>query len=293
MGKAAKEVPMHSIKTKEMGSLGFSVIDLSENSGRSYDSNIPHRHTFFEVMFFLSGGGSHEIDFSSFIIEPNSIHFVSPGQIHQLNPKNTKGYVVCFREDFISLNSREDFTERFPYYDDPSIPFIKLKKEQAQEINSLVELVIKDIASTKNTQADLYRSYLNIILLKLNDIYLSSKPYRTGEQNRNAKVQQFKKLVNQNFSENKSPSIYAQELNVSPNHLNALCKKHEGKTAIQLIHERMLLESKRLLFATDLHIKEISFQLGFEDVAYFNRFFKKLSKLTPQEYRKHQLANNR
>lgn len=292
MSKAVERVPLHSIKTKEMGSLGFSVIDLSGSSGKTYDSKIPHRHTFYELMFFLSGSGKHEIDFNSFSIEPNSVHFVSPGQIHQLNPKNTQGYVVCFSEDFVSLNSREDFTERFPYYDDPSIPVMKLKKEQALEIKALVELVVKDILSTKNTQPDLYRSYLTIILLKLNELYLSSQPYKTGEQNRNMKVQQFKKRINQEFHENKSPSVYAQKLNVSANHLNALCKKHEGKTAIQLIHERMLLESKRLLFATDLHVKEISFQLGFEDVAYFNRFFKKLCKLTPQEYRKQQLANN-
>lgn len=292
MAKAVNHVPMHSIKTKEMGSLGFSVINLSGGAGRAYDSKIPHRHTFYELMFFLSGNGKHEIDFNSFAIEPNSVHFVSPGQIHRLIPKNTKGYVVCFSEDFVSLNSREGFTERFPYYNDPSTPTLKLKKEQAIEIKSLIELVIKDLSPGKNVQADLYRSYLNIILLKLNDWYFSSKPYKIVEQNRNVKVQQFKKLVNQNFTENKSPSAYAQELNVSPNHLNALCKKHEGKTAIQLIQDRMFLESKRLLYATDLHTKEISFQLGFEDVAYFNRFFKKLCKLTPQEYRKQQMQKN-
>lgn len=293
MAKSAEPVPIHSIKTKEMGSLGFSIIDLAGSGGKTYDSKIPHRHTFYELMFFLSGSGSHEIDFSSFPIEPNSVHFVSPGQIHRLIPRNTKGYVICFSEDFVSLNSREDFTERFPYYNDQSRPLLKLKKEQAEEIKSLVDLVVKDLASTKNTQPDLYRSYLNIILLKLNEVYLRSLPHRSNEQNRNSKVQHFKKLINRNYSANKSPSVYADELNVSPNHLNALCKKHEGKTAIQLIHERMILEAKRLLYATDMHIKEISFQLGFEDVAYFNRFFKKLCKLTPQEYRKQQLANNR
>jgi AraC family transcriptional activator of pobA len=98
-------------------------------------------------------------------------------------------------------------------------------------------------------------------------------------------VIQFKKLINTNYLNHLSVSDYASSLNITPNHLNALCKKYEGRTAIQLIQERLLLESKRLLYATDMNIKEISYHLRFEDVPYFNRFFKKLTELTPIQYR--------
>ncbi len=92
-------------------------------------------------------------------------------------------------------------------------------------------------------------------------------------------------MIDKNYSDHLNVQQYSEKLNLSPNYLNALCKKETGKTAIQLIHERILLEARRLLYSTNLSVKEISFSLQFEDVAYFNRFFKKNMAVTPLEYR--------
>jgi AraC-like DNA-binding protein len=129
-------------------------------------------------------------------------------------------------------------------------------------------------------------AYLNIILLKLKTRFIHDKKSEVSDsKSKTQKMTLFKKLVNESFLTHQPVSSYASSLNVSPNYLNALCKKHEGRSAIQLIHERLLLESKRLLYATDMDIKEISFHLNFEDVPYFNRFFKKHTNLTPVQYR--------
>lgn len=287
MSRSTSPVPLHAIKTKEMASSGFSVINLSGVSGKSYDTRVPHRHTFYELLYFTGGSGSHEIDFQTFPIEKDSVHFVSPGQIHQLIPKNVEGYVVCFSEDFVALNQRETFLEKFPIYNHPGTTLLKLGKEKSTELKSLIETTVHDLEVNKHEHPDIFRSYLTILLLKLNAWALQSN-HTQRKPSGNNKVLAFKQLVNENFVQDKRPSSYAQRLNMSANHLNALCKKHEGKTAIQLIQDRMLLESKRLLYATDLSIKEISYEMGFEDVAYFNRFFKKFSRLTPLEYRKKQ-----
>lgn len=287
MRKLKSNVPTYTIKTKEMVSFGFSIINLAGVSGKTYDSAVPHRHTFYEIFYFQSGKGRHEVDFQSFPIEADSVHFVSPGQIHRLDPRNVKGFVICFSEDFVSIDAREAFAERFPYYDDPKTPSMKLGKMASAEIKQLIELVVKDLNQNGPTQGNLYRSYLNVILIKLNEWGLTAAS-KKREPRKNAKVQEFKHLVNRHFVQDKSPSSYAQRLHLSANHLNALCKQQEGKTAIRIIQDRMILEAKRLLYATDMHIKEISYQLGFEDVAYFNRFFKNHSKITPLEYRKEQ-----
>jgi AraC family transcriptional activator of pobA len=286
MNKQNENVPMHSIKTKEMRPLGFDVIDLMGKGGRIYDSSVPHRHTFFELLFFTGGKGIHEIDFDRFPVEKNSVHFVSPGQIHKLLLNKTDGYVVCFTEDFISLKANESFVESFPFYDSSNHPVLKLSNELASEIDDLITSVVRELKLTHTENLMLLSSYLNIILLKLRTHFLSGHtPAKQLIAHKKQKVVQFKKLINEAYLQHKTTSDYAKELNVSTNHLNALCKKYEGKTATQLIQERLLLEAKRLLYATDMNIKEISFSLKFEDVPYFNRFFKKHTSLTPIEYR--------
>jgi len=100
------------------------------------------------------------------------------------------------------------------------------------------------------------------------------------------KIRQFEELINLHFIEKKEIKDYADMMNITPNYLNALCKTFLNKTASLLLQERLLVESQRLLTHTDLSIKEIVFQLGFNDTSYFTRFFKKLSSKTPIEFRK-------
>jgi len=292
MNTYTKQVPVHAIKTKEMGPLGFGIIDLLGNGGKAYDSTVPHRHTFFELLFFTQAQGNHEVDFNHYPVENNSVHFVSPGQIHKLSLKKNKGYVLCFTEDFVSLKSKDRFTETFPFYDSSNYPVLRLNKAMTEQVNELVLALNKELRSENPDAMDICRSYLNIILLKLKAAFNETVDTRQELQDKNQKVTHFKKLIDENYLSHKTVSDYAEELNVSPNHLNALCKKQEGKTATQFIQERILLEAKRLLYATDMHIKEISFYLHFEDVPYFNRFFKKQTQLTPIEYR-NQFHKNR
>jgi AraC family transcriptional regulator, transcriptional activator of pobA len=281
-----KNIPVYRIKTKKMDPLGFDILDLSGKDGRVYDSELPHRHTFFELFLFEKGKGLHEVDFTNYAVDANSAHFVSPGQIHQLSLKNAKGFLLCFTEDFISLKTRHSFSENFPFYNNPASAVLRLNKTLAKEISMLVSALNREVKAYNADQTELVHSYLNIILLKLKSYYLQDKKNETpAGKSRAQKMTQFKKLLNDGFLKHQPVSAYASALNVSPNYLNALCKKHEGRTAIQLIQDRLLLESKRLLYATDMDIKEISFHLNFEDVSYYNRFFKKLTNLTPVQYR--------
>ena len=75
-------------------------------------------------------------------------------------------------------------------------------------------------------------------------------------------------------------------MNLSPKRLNEITRKMLGKTITQLIHDRILLEAKRELIFSGRSIKEISYELGFEDPAYFSRFFKKQSGFSPTHFRK-------
>lgn len=99
------------------------------------------------------------------------------------------------------------------------------------------------------------------------------------------RIEAFQQLIEVYFKEEKLVSFYASKLSISPNYLNILCRKHLNMSATQVIHYRILLESKRLLKSTSRSVKEIAFELGFVDHSYFSNFFKKQTGVTPRGFR--------
>lgn len=98
-------------------------------------------------------------------------------------------------------------------------------------------------------------------------------------------LEEFLALLEQHGAEHKKVSEYAEMLSLSTYQLNAITKANLGKTCSDLINEHMLLEAKRYLLATSGQVKEIAYQLGFDDISYFIRFFKKHTGLTPEAFR--------
>jgi len=99
-------------------------------------------------------------------------------------------------------------------------------------------------------------------------------------------LRNFRRLIDQHYLSIKLPKEYADLLYVTPNHLNALCQDLLGKTAGELIRDRILLGAKRLLTNADMTVAEIAYNLNFQDNSYFNRFFKKYVGITPDDFRK-------
>ena len=96
----------------------------------------------------------------------------------------------------------------------------------------------------------------------------------------------FCQLIEENYATHQPVSYYARRLGITAAHLNALCRQTVGKSALELIHERMTLEAKRNLVYTSMTISIVSYTIGFSDPAYFTRFFKRQVGLSPKEFRK-------
>jgi AraC family transcriptional regulator, transcriptional activator of pobA len=280
-------IPIHNLQVKNLKRENFDIIQLNGEQDKDYDSVIPHRHNFYELMVFDEGDGKHEIDFNEYPIEKNSVHFVSPTQVHRLKSAAAKGHVICFSEEFITLEARSSFLELFPYYDFHCYsPTIKLCTETFNDLRKSLDVLKENFSKDSFLKDDIVRCHLQIILLKIKEFFLIND-LRTTHQisSTNSKILQFKKLIDVNYIKHFSAFQYAQNLNISPNYLNSICKKETGKTATELVHERLLLESKRLLYSTRLSIKEISGHLNFDSDAYFVRFFKKEVGKTPLDFR--------
>lgn len=247
-----------------------------------------HRHSFFHFVVFTKGKGTHTIDFTRYEVKPFQAYFMLPGQVHSWDFKSMpEGYIVNFSENFFnSFLANPRYLEKFNFFSGINDECVyALPASIRKECIQLLEELIRCLNSAQPHHLDLAKmQLLELFMLIDNAIGKESKNVIT--QQKHALLISFKHLVESNYRTLRLPKDYAELLYVTPNHLNALCQDLVGKTAGELIRERVLLEAKRLLTNADMTIAELSIELNFQDNSYFNRFFKKYTGMTPDNFRK-------
>lgn len=245
--------------------------------------NRPHRHTFYQVMYIKKGHGIHKIDFEDYPFKGNALFFLSPGQVHTIlfaDKTDVEGVIVNFDDSFFhTFLAKAEAVDSFPF-------FIRSGKNSYYNLET-ENLKIQDIFKRILSCTD--QKYIRLYLLELFyliDDFHSETIQRTSFTAAERLVDELHKLIEKNYDAAHYPKFYAQELSVTANHLNAMCKKVVGKSAGMLIRDRIVLESKRLLVNSNLNVKEISYLMGFDDTSYFIKFFKKITGITPSLFRK-------
>lgn len=253
---------------------------------------LPHKHSFYHLLYFTKGRGSHVIDFENFEVKKGEIYFMAPGQVHSWQFKQQPdGYVVNFSEQFFRsflLNPR--YLEKFNFFSgraQDSVLFLS-SKVQTQLSNAFEKLL-----EIQNTQCEFTSDMIRVQLLEILMLCANCQPAVKGKEQiskGNHIVRAFKQLVDERYAQLKLPKEYAALLYVTPNNLNMLCKQILGKPAGEVIRDRVLLEAKRLLVNVDISIAEIAYKLSFTDHSHFSKFFKKETGETPDEFRKRQMT---
>jgi AraC family transcriptional activator of pobA len=250
--------------------------------------SLPHKHTFYHLVLFTEGSGSHAIDFTSFNVEPYQIYFMAPGQVHRWNFEgHVDGYVLNFSAEFFqSFLLRPDYLETLPFFtgnvDDE---VINLPAELHEPVVAIFEQMIRESTETSRMAMDMIRT-LMLQLFILATRQSAGSSYTTAPTYNYTLLQNFRKLTDKNFANMRLPKDYAALLYITPNHLNALCNDMLGISAGELIRNRVILEAKRLLINLDMNVNQIAAKLNFADNSYFNKFFKKHTGLTPDDFRK-------
>jgi len=252
----------------------------------------PHRHSFYHLVYLTAGHGKHTIDFVHYSVNAGQIYFMVPGQAHNWKfTGEVDGYVINFTEDFFNdFLKYSSYPEQFQFFTGGSEEqIIQLSKESQKVVTGIFEKIITE--QEQNTDAyaiDIIRTLLLQLFIVVNrQIELTQKEY--GLRTNHFVLRNFKKLVEENYRHIKLPGEYAARLHVTPNYLNALCKDLLGKTAGEILRERIVLEVKRLLVNTEMTIAEIANHLNFEDRSNFTKFFKRIAGITPEAFRsKHQ-----
>lgn len=257
---------------------------------RHFKVSYPHRHDFYEVLYLTGGSGIHIIDNESYDIKPPCIFFMSPGQAHKLELSNDiEGYIFLFTAEFYLLqNTNKNRLLEFPFFFSAQQHNPPLSLESTYDNNFLKTLFIKgcnEIARKENCSNDIVRSLLDLILLTCDRLY---PPHLRSVQSTKGHilVKKFLYLIEENYQNNLRVNDYADMLAITPNHLTQLVKQVTGKTSIELMQEKLIVEVKRLLLHTNMTISEIAELMHFPDQSYFSKYFKKISGISPMQYRK-------
>ncbi len=251
----------------------------------------PHIHEFYQIIWFRRGQGTHRIDFVDYPVTDNTIFFVAPGQIHAFDGmENYEGVIILFNANFLA---NEESSENiflkynvFNAYD--SLPYYKVSNEEAERLMGLVTEMNREYSLTGAfAHKDYMQCLLRLFLVRVQrggERKEEPKLYVTSIANRT--FVRFRQLLEQNFHRLHTVQEYADLLNVSPRTLTKYVGLSTHSTPLQIINDRIVLEAKRQLQHTSLNIKEIGYNLGFEDPSYFVKFFKRLAGTMPSEFRK-------
>lgn len=242
------------------------------------DTDKPHRHEYYTVLWSHNDGGKHIVDYKEFDIRPNDIFFVSPGQVHQVKHiPGADGTVILFTCDFLDQNSiGESFIENLNLFSEiASTEPISVSEASALKMNNLVQQMREALLSTDPFKNDMIGAFLKLFLIECNKFAHEPLTENTQAiQSGKVILKKFKNLLETHFAEWKKVSEYADELNLSADYLNNVIKSTIGRTAKEIIQQRIVLEAKRLGLHTNLSNKEIAYRIGFEDPSHFSKFFK-------------------
>jgi AraC family transcriptional regulator, transcriptional activator of pobA len=278
-----KDIPVHQLKDR-IGS-GLEVKHFVPGDIRSEEVAKLGAHRDDHYIFFLveSGVASLMIDFHELSLQPSSIYYILPGQVHhRIRAQETAGWFLAIDTLLIPPDYRDVFENQLLLQQ----PFALNEKLLNQSRSLLCMLEQKHY---EDEQVPFNLSVVHSLLQSFLGIAVGGFSSLTNPRNnlsRPAQLsQEFKKLLVINVRIMKSPSAYASELNVSESYLNEALKKVTGFSVSYWIQHEVVLEAKWMLYYTSLSVKEIAHLLGYEDHTYFSRLFKKFTDITPLSFR--------
>ena len=284
----ANKLPVLKIKNFKLpqhAQPDFYVKTLQEHQKEHPFIIKPHSHDFYLLLVFTKGTGVHTIDGENYQIKPGSIFFMSPSEVHSWNlSDNTDGYILFFNPSFYLMDLKASNLMDLPFYrPENKIRHGMLNGKELSKIIPVLKTIYLESIEDSSNQKRILRSYLDILLFKFDTVFNSPDKKTIS---RSALIPKLEAFIEQHFKDHLPISQYASYLNISLPQLNVTSNQLLNKSVNDLIHERIILEAKRLLLYSDLTITQISDELNYKDNSYFSRFFKKMTGQTPEQFRK-------
>jgi len=269
------------------GNLAFKLF-LFEDNG-TFDHI--QRNNYFSLIWVKEGNGKCKVDFNEFIFTENSLFSFSPYQPYMLTSDNpVKGNAIYFHPDFFCIykHHKEVSANGILFNNIYHPPCTKINETTAGTFQGICDQIKTELLNPGLAQMELLVSYLKIFLITAARLKMEQQPASpdyASDSKESLIIQKLKDAIELNFKTRHSPGEYAELLCITPGSLAKITKLHFNKTPGELISERIIIEAKRELYLTGKSVKEIAWELGYEDEYYFSRFFKVNTSQSPQLYR--------
>ncbi|GAB4018095.1 helix-turn-helix domain-containing protein [Spirosoma koreense] len=275
----------------ENWSIRSFCLDLS--SASNYLS--PNRRDFYKVLMLTKANGLYTVGTNTYAIQEPTILFIPPSEIISWQSRSNQflSYYCLFRKSFVDEYPNLRTTlDRYRLFADPAKHVIRISTNDTPVLIRLFEQMHEAEQAGGPLMTDAMQAYLQLILIE--SIRVGNFPTPDAVTDDYKRIHQFfdlleKETANLHYAHPvriRTAREFADDLGVSPNHLNALLKKHTGQPVSAHIKNRLLDESKALLLQTDWTLQDIGYTIGFADQPNFSAFFKRATGLTPASFRK-------
>jgi AraC family transcriptional activator of pobA len=278
-----------ALKFKPGLSLELEIISIKD----AYSKNktlltLPHRTDFYLIIWIEKGSPTHLVDFHPVKVPKNSILFINKSQVHLFDSSEKyDGKLILFTDRFFSRTQKDvDFLNSTILFND-LLETTPLRLDGLKtHLDSLVDLIKTELAQgTDMLRNDILQNYLHNFLL-LCDREKRTQGFKEIPKGADRDYSiLFTSLVNEHFSKLRSVFEYAEMMHVPEKRLSRATAHVLGKSPKEIISDRVLLETKRLLVHTNKSIKEIGFDLGFNEPTNFIKYFRQQTGQTPSEFR--------
>lgn len=249
---------------------------------------------YYKIYWIENGTGTYQIDFKEFTIEGTGIFCLSPGQVFTIkNEKVKSAYQIAFDKDFycVETHGKEIACNGLLFNNVHRATAISVKEEEKALFQNIIDQMVVELKSKGSAHREMLETYLRMFLIQTLRIVNHQKPtIKDITTKQNNLAQDFIALVEKHFRTEHSVTSYAEKLFVAPKSLAKRLHALDYPSPSQIIKDRLVLEAKRQLKFSTKTVREIAFELGFEDPAYFSRLFSKNAGISPAQYRQLELA---
>ena len=280
MRKKATSIPVNRFDGEF--NAGFFIERISFKDLPSFEElEQPERHDRHSFFLLENGTVTLEIDFKKYKIKSPSVIYMHPNQVHR---------ILAFENVTVSslgINNENLNPEYLKLLEEitPAKPLL-LKKETFFLLSGAASLCIK-FSERKHDRLYhfLLKDSCNALVALVVSLYLEQSRSTDKPSRFEIVTKAFREILEHNYTAAKRPAAYAQKLNISTPYLNECVRNTTGYSVTYHIQQRVILEAKRLLYHSDKSVKEIAFELGYDNYPYFSRLFTNVSGMTPLTFR--------
>ena len=288
--KEISAFPQVEFQTRPKILPGVELIELDSLYGRAsnFDHNIfaPHRVNFHHLMYITESTGTHLIDFNNHSYEAGSCIAINAGQVHAFDSKKTsQGYLIIFTQAFLDTVRT---TIRVPnflsgFYTSTDTQILTVQDPEKESFEALLKELLA-VKGEKPHDELICQLLFTALVLKLDQMRPVSEENQVSEERRQHFVR-FLSLVEEKFCSLKNVTLYADLMGMTYKSLNVTCKLVTNRTPKQIIDAHTILEAKRRLAIENIQVTQLAYELGFNDVSNFAKYFKRHTLMTPHQFR--------